>query len=727
MLFSAGLAALGGGACGESTPAAKVKAASFRYPLTKTYAEGHPVQSFDVGDVDGDGHLDVVTNEVNRLLVFRGDGTGALGADPREGGLTMAVEVTTADVTGDGRADTITAGLSSGTVRVFPGRADGTLGPSIAYGVPAQFIARFVVVDMTGDGALDLLVQAQALDPTAGVRTFLAVLTNRGNGAFDEPSSTPLTGAPAAWTVADVDSDGDADIVAADASALGLRVLLNDGRGHLGEPQSLGIDGGIGRLFAGDFDGDGRTDLGKIVDTGDQLAVFRNVGGGAFQALPPVDMGGFANDLVTADVNGDGRTDVVAIVSSGAVEILHADGVTLTRVATYATGGAAVRVRPGDFDHDGAVDLAVANGGLAGGTLAVLMNDGRGRFEAADISLVPGEALAMALADLTGDGVTDMVVSSGGVEVPSLVTFESSASGNPQAPARMTPVPAVGGPAALAAGDLNNDRIADLVVTSQAEGRALVLLGSGDGRFAAPTSVDIGFAERIAVGDLDGDAFLDLAVGSLEKAGDIRLFTGQGNGAFVPLQTYHGGDGPTSALRITDLNGDGRPDVVGALTASDGTGIISILPSSGPRAFGVPIEVRLVPPVDAFVVSDLDRDGRGDLVGSSTSGTEAPLLFGAPGGRPFVRRSLGFGVPTLGVASADFNKDGWPDLAFGDSSTGDILVLMNDHRGAFRERQAIPLRLETRGLAAADLNGDGKIDLAVLTPAGVVTLWNTSQ
>jgi hypothetical protein len=123
-------------------------------------------------------------------------------------------------------------------------------------------------------------------------------------------------------------------------------------------------------------------------------------------------------------------------------------------------------------------------------------------------------------------------------------------------------------PSNIAIGDLNNDRMPDLVVTS-AQRRVNVFLGHGDGRFSlAPAGIlDVPeTASELALGDVNGDGSTDLALASHESYNVVLLY-GDGRGGFrpaslSPIRMKDGREPHTHGLRIADLNGDGKPDLV---------------------------------------------------------------------------------------------------------------------------------------------------------------------
>ena len=307
----------------------------------------------------------------------------------------------------------------------------------------------------------------------------------------------------------------------------------------------------------------------------------------------------------------------------------------------------------------------------------------------------------------------------------------------PLVPAPDTPLRVGAAPSNIAIGDLNNDRILDLVVTSE-QRRVSAFLGRGDGRFSpAPGGMlDVPEnASELALGDVNGDGNADLALASHESYNVVLLY-GDGRGGFrrapnSPIAMKDGRQPHTHGLRIADVNGDGRADLVTVNSNDDND--VSVMLGDGQggftRAPGSPFAVG--PGPYPLAVGDLDGDGDLDFAVTSTGFRTGPvpplpsdrvtLLFGD--GRGAFRRS---DVPvrrghTWFAAIGDVNSDRHADIVTTHGDAPLASVLLGDGRGNFAEAAGSPFNLgqQAHYMALVDLNHDGRLDVTAAAGTGV--------
>jgi hypothetical protein len=274
-------------------------------------------------------------------------------------------------------------------------------------------------------------------------------------------------------------------------------------------------------------------------------------GDGTFKAAVSYSSGGYASQsIAVADVNGDGKPDMVVTnwcfqntcTSQSTVGVLlgKGDG-TFKAAVTHVTGGAyADWVAIADVNHDGKLDLVVANACQTadvcntGGSAGVLLGNGDGSFQRAVTYGSGGySAYVVSVADVNDDGNPDLLVG-------------NMCSGND-----FSSCPGV-------------DATADTTVG--------VLLGNGDGTFQPVVAYDSGGQEANAVvaADVNGDGKPDLIVGnscwdSNCAVSTLSVLAGNGDGTFQPPVVYDLGGYEVASVLVADLNADGRPDLIATI------------------------------------------------------------------------------------------------------------------------------------------------------------------
>src|SRR5258708_15336496 len=363
----------------------------------------------------------------------------------------------------------------------------------------------------------------------------------------------------------------------------------------------------------------------------------------SFLSAVGYDSGGYvAVSVAVADVSGDGKAEVIVANGCGsssscnyyvfgfdgtvAVLLGNGDG-TFQPAVAYASGGEApVSVAVADVNGDGKPDIIVANKCASGtncnsgnGSVGILLGNGDGTFQAATTYNSGGVlAVSLAVADFNGDGKPDLAVahSSGADEIccisPALGVLLGNGDGTFQ--------PAVmyggGGQTSVAAGDVNGDHLPDLAVTSLVDPGVEIFLGNGNGTFQAPVVYDTGalFPFQVAIADLNGDGKLDLVVdhGVTNAPLDslIGILLGNGDGTFQGAVIYDSGVKAAVSVNVSDVDGDGRPDLL--LAGGSGLGVLL---GNGDGTFQPALTYGSGGSLATSVVAvDVNGDGKPDLI-----------------------------------------------------------------------------------------------------------------
>jgi len=332
--------------------------------------------------------------------------------------------------------------------------------------------------------------------------------------------------------------------------------------------------------------------------------------------------------VLVVDLNGDGIPDLVLGSNVVSIYLGKANGTySLATTISIQQGPTSYPIVSADFNGDGIPDLAVPLYGS--NEIAILLGKGNGTFASPIMASLPGfpvDITQVVGADFNGDGISDLAV----IDSDNSVVDILLGNGDGTFAAETTNPPIAGIPSHVATGDFNGDGKTDLAVSENA-GTVAILLGNGDGTFAASGSVNSGTSgPTIAVADFNGDGKLDIAVPSGSGTSElVTVLTGNGDGTFN--SPFSGSPTSTSVtwIQVADFNQDGTPDVVLADSAGSATVFLNNGSGSVSQSFLV-VSGLSVPYYLEVGVGDLNWDGYPDIVAGGYYSSAQGLFLTEP-------------------------------------------------------------------------------------------------
>jgi len=648
-----------------------------------------PVDAIGVGDFNGDGNLDLVTNNSdNTVSVLLGNGDGTFGG-PNVFGGSQGGGAAVGDFNHDGFLDLATIDSpdlppadEQGTLGVLLGGGGGlqSTAAALTEGNPG-FYGSVAVGDFDHDGNLDLVTVANN-DSRAFPNT-LTVWRGQGDGTFLPVHTyqlgtglTPTVG----LAVGDFYGDGNLDVIVTNPGDNTVSVLRGNGDLTFQPPVIYAVGSEPSAVVAGDFNQDGNLGL-ATTDSGDNtVTVLLGAGQGEFQTATPQNGIAIRDVPILHDFDGDSLPDSVTLSATG--ELLFRKGLP---------GGPdlfapPVVINPGQPARDvtafrTAAGWEVAAVDTAGNRVSLYAwSPATDSFQPAGTVATGNLPVRVAAADLTGDGLDDLVVAN---------DFDHSVSIAFQTPSGQFTAPltyAVGvGPSdiAFAGGGPNGP---DVVVSDQVSGDYTVLFNDAAHSFSQQS--------RYRAGTGPFDIAVDPNSGEQTVVSELQ----------------------TVALATGDFTGPGQSDLV---LVNLGDESFSLLPAQGPGRFATP---QLA---DTYLTSNRPGQAVSLTLPGDSLASVAVLMEDL--GQVWIYRNNGdgtFAAPTVVDAGNDpsgfsvATVNGQLALLVG-NAYGDILTLLYDGHGGFAPDRA---NLQGAPLAVGTIKGTGQ-QYAVVADQKLDQVW----
>jgi len=694
----------------------------------------------------------------------------------------------------------------------YPARASN----SIAYDSLNNGVSTIISADFDNDGLPDLAVLQE--DGT------LNILLNQGAGTFSalagylNPNPNVGSAFISQGYIADLNGDGRPDIVAFDATNDVVLTWLNSGNGAFNTPQSTALSGNYGNvagIAVGDVNKDGKSDVvvaysNLLSRTSAQMSIqtLRGNGDGTFNAMNAVTIAvpahlalSYYSPIALGDLNGDGNLDIAALFeeqssqSTGSIVVTTAAGngdgtfgalnqnspITASVSASGNLSFQTFGVQILDVNNDGKLDVAVD----MNDEIYVALGSGSGQFSP-QVASVFSSGHGTLFADLNGDGFPDAISGDTGVSV-----WMGKGDGTFSLPAINAQYAAdLPAPPEMVAADFNGDKKIDIAELSDTYKEVAMFLGNGDGTLhGAPelslptdwfatdlqlenvlratakpysdlillhgdaTSVSLvtglsdgkgnfSYVNSLPGGipsdanivqpvqaDFNGDGFQDLMITGV--AGELWVALSNGDGTFAP---YVSAQMPTLSCPLSyaaagDVNGDGKQDIVVAYQgdqACEGATYASgyfVLLGNGDGMFNTPVFYPFGQQLYSATLADMNRDGNLDLILNDVpviagSGYQVTLQGGNGDGTFGAASTVLANYVVTDVKVADMNQDGEPDLLLAaeevsgsDVTTGGLMLILGNGDGTFGTQTLLAggnFFLQTQ---VADMNGDSIPDI----------------
>jgi FG-GAP-like repeat/IPT/TIG domain/Secretion system C-terminal sorting domain/FG-GAP repeat len=764
------------------------------YSNPTTIGYGGSPMGVTLGDLDGDGKPDIIVSNImsNNLSVFRNTGGGgilsfALNIDYPA--FLSPQQISVADLDGDGKPELVAGGnqtISISKNNSTPGNI--SFSPAVSTGSVADVFT--AIADLDGDGKPDIAAAAQFSNAAYVLKNESTV----GNILLDNSQFYGVGNNPTDIAIADFDGDGKPDLVLSNITDGSVSVLRN----KTNEPYIISYttsggcpaNGVILYIHGGKFTNALSV---KIDDSASQFYILsdsviqvtlqgtftKNIsisnayGTDSFQVPPPV-INSFSPETASPGMNINIYGKYLCGVSSVRLGSVLCSAFTvnsdssISAIVGYGASGSLSLTGPGGVDSLSGfifIPLPVISNFTPGsgpvGTVVTI--NGKGFSPQSFDDIVYFGAVRATVITASDTMVTVSVPTGASYQPISLTNAEHNLTGYAAQPFIVrfgtgqlldtgffhinTAVAQTGQfPLVSIINDMDLDGLPDLITADFASGSSSVIRNTSLNKnlsFAAKNTFFVGNANSqtrsVITADFDGDGKNDLAVMN-EMDTNITILKNAGspgNIVFQTVLTMHAGyESSPSNSAISDLDGDGKPDLI---VLNDQYGRPSIFRNISIRdtiIFATPISLVGSSRPGSIVVTDFDGDGKPDIAITNGGGIYVYLNKSIPGMLAFAPQvffSGGFG--TTGITAGDLDGDKLPDIVFSNPGNGNFSIIRNQSTpgnisfGPKMDINLSPFPTESvpaDNIAISDVDGDGMADICVTTETDVRVFKNIS-
>ena len=547
-------------------------------------------------------------------------------------------------------------------------------------------------------------------------------------------SSFVSSSQPRSVVSGDINNDHHIDFIVANSGTDNIGVFISQQDGSFSNEKTYftGFESNPRSLAIDDFNNDSYADIVVANYGTNNIGLFIGYENGTFDNQKVTSLGSSHPLLImNGDFNKDNRMDI-AVVNDGTNTIgilLGYGNGSFEQQTTYSTGYDSFpsSLAIGDFDNDTDLDVVVANSGT--NSIGIFLNYGNGTFINQYIytTMLDSHPLSITLGDLNNDKILDIVVANNGTGSVGIFFGHGNGTFLPQVSYTIGSLASPAYPYYVTLNDMKKDHALDIVIVDSRNDYIHVLPGYGNGSFAAKATYDAvsgSMPVGIIVNNLNNNSQADVVLVNYETNNALVLMDYSSKPS-VRQTFYHGGDsGMLGGVAVSDFNDDGIFDIV-----FHAANYIGILIGFGNSTFAKPKTYTIDDKSNTQYVCtrDLNNDNRTDII-VADPGLDSIVVFLGYGNGSFgnmTTYSIGIDSDPWWIALGDLNNDTVVDMVSANYGDNSISILLGYRNGSFALPTNYLMGDDGPGCSVAidDINNDHRLDIVVSTNHGIVLIY----